>query len=214
MAILAQAAHLPRRQPLHHLGVQVRAARGGREGPPARVAGPRGSARGGAAGRSLADRRAAPDGDAETAELLGAVRDAIADALTPHQRARARRHHAQRRADRRARRAAGHHPRRALQDPARRPPKAARPACRAGARTGARRRSDAMSDRRSLDELSAAARPGRARAHLRGVLRAPRPLRRARARRPRRRRRGPRACAPTSRAAPPAPRTTRASAPC
>jgi RNA polymerase sigma-70 factor (ECF subfamily) len=34
----------------------------------------------------LADRRAAPDADAETAELLGAVRDAIADALTPHQR--------------------------------------------------------------------------------------------------------------------------------
>ena len=33
------------------------------------------------------DRHAAPDADAETAELLGAVRDAIADALTPHQRA-------------------------------------------------------------------------------------------------------------------------------
>jgi RNA polymerase sigma-70 factor (ECF subfamily) len=28
-----------------------------------------------------------PDGEAETAELLAAVRDAIADALTPHQRA-------------------------------------------------------------------------------------------------------------------------------
>jgi RNA polymerase sigma-70 factor (ECF subfamily) len=35
----------------------------------------------------LPDRHAAPDADAETAELLGAVRDAIADALTPHQRA-------------------------------------------------------------------------------------------------------------------------------
>jgi RNA polymerase sigma-70 factor (ECF subfamily) len=34
----------------------------------------------------LPDRRAAPAGDLETAELLGAVRDAIADALTPHQR--------------------------------------------------------------------------------------------------------------------------------
>jgi RNA polymerase sigma-70 factor (ECF subfamily) len=34
----------------------------------------------------LPDRHAAPDADAETAELLGAVRDAIADALTPHQR--------------------------------------------------------------------------------------------------------------------------------
>ena len=35
----------------------------------------------------LPDRRQQPDGEAETAELLGAVRDAIADALTPHQRA-------------------------------------------------------------------------------------------------------------------------------
>jgi RNA polymerase sigma-70 factor (ECF subfamily) len=34
----------------------------------------------------LADRRAAPDADAETAELLGAVQRAIAEALTPHQR--------------------------------------------------------------------------------------------------------------------------------
>ena len=34
----------------------------------------------------LPDQRAAPTGDLETAELLGAVRDAIADALTPHQR--------------------------------------------------------------------------------------------------------------------------------
>jgi RNA polymerase sigma-70 factor (ECF subfamily) len=35
----------------------------------------------------LADRRAAPDTDAETAELIDAVRDAIVDTLTPHQRA-------------------------------------------------------------------------------------------------------------------------------
>jgi RNA polymerase sigma-70 factor (ECF subfamily) len=35
----------------------------------------------------LADRRAEPDIDAEAAELLDAVRDAIAEALTPHQRA-------------------------------------------------------------------------------------------------------------------------------
>jgi RNA polymerase sigma-70 factor (ECF subfamily) len=34
----------------------------------------------------LADRRAAPDADAETAELIDAVRSAIRDALTPHQR--------------------------------------------------------------------------------------------------------------------------------
>ncbi len=35
----------------------------------------------------LADRRAAPDTDAETAELIDAVRRAIAETLTPHQRA-------------------------------------------------------------------------------------------------------------------------------
>ena len=40
MAVLGEARHVPRRQPLHDLGVQVRAARGGREGAPARVARP------------------------------------------------------------------------------------------------------------------------------------------------------------------------------
>lgn len=35
----------------------------------------------------LPDRRASPGADAETAELLAAVRDAIAETLTPHQRA-------------------------------------------------------------------------------------------------------------------------------
>lgn len=35
----------------------------------------------------LTDRRSAPDTDAETAELIGAVRDAITETLTPHQRA-------------------------------------------------------------------------------------------------------------------------------
>ena len=35
----------------------------------------------------LADRRASPDVDVETVELIDAVRSAIADALTPHQRA-------------------------------------------------------------------------------------------------------------------------------
>jgi RNA polymerase sigma-70 factor (ECF subfamily) len=34
----------------------------------------------------LPDRRAGPSGDAETSELMGAVRDAIESALTPHQR--------------------------------------------------------------------------------------------------------------------------------
>jgi RNA polymerase sigma-70 factor (ECF subfamily) len=35
----------------------------------------------------LTDRRGSPDGDVETAELIDSVRYAIADALTPHQRA-------------------------------------------------------------------------------------------------------------------------------
>ena len=35
----------------------------------------------------MADRRAGPGADAETAELLRAVREAVADTLTPHQRA-------------------------------------------------------------------------------------------------------------------------------
>jgi RNA polymerase sigma-70 factor (ECF subfamily) len=35
----------------------------------------------------LPDPRQTPDSDAETSELVGAVRDAIAEALTPHQRA-------------------------------------------------------------------------------------------------------------------------------
>ena len=42
---------LPRRQPLHDLGLQVRAARGGREGAPPRLARPRGAARRGALAR-------------------------------------------------------------------------------------------------------------------------------------------------------------------
>jgi RNA polymerase sigma-70 factor, ECF subfamily len=37
--------------------------------------------------RLLDDRRASPDGQAEASELLHAVRDAIAEVLTPHQRA-------------------------------------------------------------------------------------------------------------------------------
>ena len=40
-----EARRLPRRQPLHHLGVQVRAVRGGHEDPPPRLAGTRAAAR-------------------------------------------------------------------------------------------------------------------------------------------------------------------------
>ena len=48
-----QARRLPRRQPLHHLGLQVRALRGRRAGAPARLAAPRGARR----QRALARRR-------------------------------------------------------------------------------------------------------------------------------------------------------------
>ena len=54
-----QARRLPRRQPVHHLGLQVRAARGGGQAAPARLAGPRGADRVRALGR-LADRRRFP----------------------------------------------------------------------------------------------------------------------------------------------------------
>ena len=84
MAILAQARHLPRRQPLHHVGLQVRAARGGREGAPPRVAGPRGPLECRRLGALPTAGRPERRGDRRAARR-GA--DAIADALTPHQRA-------------------------------------------------------------------------------------------------------------------------------
>jgi hypothetical protein len=46
-----------RRQPVHHVGLQVRAARGGREGPPARVGRTRGPARGGRLGAAARSSR-------------------------------------------------------------------------------------------------------------------------------------------------------------
>ena len=74
-----QAPHLPRREPLHDLGLQVRALRGGGEDPPPRLARPRGPAR-----RRLP--RAQPERRVETAELLRAIAHAIENHLTPHQR--------------------------------------------------------------------------------------------------------------------------------
>ena len=69
LAILAKLRHLPRPEPVHDVGVQVRAPRGGGEGAAAGLAGPRGrarrrrlGARRGArprAGRRRRDRRAA-----------------------------------------------------------------------------------------------------------------------------------------------------------
>ena len=80
-----EARRLPRREPLHHLGLQVRAARGGREGAPPRLAGEGGPAR----GRGLGAFAAAPPRPSEaprTRELLAAIGEAIERALGPRQR--------------------------------------------------------------------------------------------------------------------------------
>ena len=115
---------LPRRQPFHDLGVQVRPARGGRQATQTRLAGTRGAARAGDVGRSSQ----APASSPPPRPSRGSSCDAAegdrrgADAAPA---ARPRRPRAERRADRRARRAARHHPRRAVQDAARRPAEAA-----------------------------------------------------------------------------------------
>ena len=76
---------LPRRQPLHDLGLQVRAARGGGQAAETRLAGTRDPARGrGWALFSSAGSR--PDAEAEQNELLTRCSSAIAEVLTPHQR--------------------------------------------------------------------------------------------------------------------------------
>ena len=73
------ARRLPRRQPLHHVGLQVRAARGGREAPQARLAGPRAPARAGGLGAAARAPAPTPGEEAEQNELLAAVREGIAD---------------------------------------------------------------------------------------------------------------------------------------
>ena len=81
----AQARQLPRREPLHHLGLQVRAAGGGGEAAPPRLAGPRGPARAGGAGR-CSPTGADPDAGRRAARAARGAGEAIDDDLTPHQR--------------------------------------------------------------------------------------------------------------------------------
>ena len=105
-AILGQARHLPRREPLHDLGVQVRPARGGREGAPPRLARPRGRRSRTSPGAVSPTRGPSAQESVEQAELLRAIATAMrdrADAAPARDLHRAR---AQRRPDRRARRAA------------------------------------------------------------------------------------------------------------
>ena len=71
-----EARRLPRREPLHDMGVQVRAPRSGRKAPPPRLAGSRDPARAGFVGR-IPQRRDRPDGGdgAGGAPLRGPSRD-------------------------------------------------------------------------------------------------------------------------------------------
>ena len=133
--------------------------------------------------------RRSPHEDAETTELFSALREAIDEELSPHQREVSRRH-ARRRAHRRSRRAAEHHARSALQDHPRRAAQASRRTRRRGLADGDRRihRHDQVGTTRAVTLLARLVGPG-TRADLRGALRAAGSLRRAGARRRRRRRR-------------------------
>ena len=182
MSILAPR-RLPRRQPVHDLGIQVRAARGGRQAAEARLAGTRDPPRARQLGHSPSD-GLGPAEKAEQTELLHAVQQAIARAHSASAPC-PRRARGERGTDRRSRRASRHHPRRAVQDPARRTPQAARDLDR-GARAR-RAGGDAMT---TPDLTLPAPRSRRTGGGLRGVLPGTRSLRRARAR-GRRRRHGP-----------------------
>ena len=135
MSVLAAPRRLPRRQPLHDLGLQVRPARGRGEAAQARLAGPRGAARARGAGALFASAGLEPDARGRAdASCSTTLQPAIDEVLTPHQRrvlvalalngvpidVLAER--------------LEHDPRRALQDPARRAAEAARPPRRARAR--------------------------------------------------------------------------------
>ena len=146
-------------------------------------------------------RRLGPGAEAEKTELLRAVQRRDRRRADPAPAERPGRLDPEWRPDRRPRRAPGHDPRRALQDPARRPPQAPQAAGDCGLSLPRSGRPP-VSDRADRDRPRPAARAGRARDRLRHVLRGARRLRRARARR--RRRRGARspACAHTSPAAP------------
>ena len=77
VSVLRAARRLPRRQPLHHLGLQVRAPRGGRQAAEARVARPRGAARARALEALFELRRPSPTRQLEQSELVRALQKAI-----------------------------------------------------------------------------------------------------------------------------------------
>ena len=86
MSVLRRLDDFRGAQPLHDLGLQVRAARGGGEAAPARLAGPRGAPWSPRAGRVFASEQHTPHEDAEQGQVLRALTRAIHEALTPHQR--------------------------------------------------------------------------------------------------------------------------------
>jgi hypothetical protein len=137
-----QAAHLPRRQPLHHVGIQVPPAGGGHEAAPTPVDRARARTGGGRVGAVASRPRNVSRRAGGGTELVHAGRDAIAEVLTPHQREVLVALTLKRRPDRRLGGAARHDTRRPLYDPARRPAQATgaageRRACtRPGGRVG------------------------------------------------------------------------------
>ena len=84
--VLAELAELPRREPLHHLGLQVRPLEAAVKRAPPRLAAPRGRRSSDDGWPVLGGRRRRAARRRRTSELLRAVQDAIATALTPHQR--------------------------------------------------------------------------------------------------------------------------------
>ena len=85
VSVLGPAGRLPRGEPVHDLGLQVRAARGRGEAAAAAGSGARCRWRRTAGGCSRAPAQG-PGAQAEQAELLAALRRAIAHERTPHQR--------------------------------------------------------------------------------------------------------------------------------
>ena len=123
----SQARRLPRGQPLHHLGLQVRPARGRRAAAPAGLAGARGGAR---AGGLAADGRRGQGRAVEPRRRADARDHGLDRRLPDGPPARGSRcARTERRAARRAGRPAEHDARRALQDTSRRPAEAT---CRPG----------------------------------------------------------------------------------
>src|SRR5207244_7134535 len=142
---------LPWRQPLHDLGVQGRAPRGGGQAEKEGLAGARGSARAGRLGPLFQRRpRAGRRSRTERAAVDAPERDR--GSTDPAPAARARGSRPERRPDRRPRRTAEHEPWRALQDLARRTAEASQASTRARARARRLAGGETMMERPDLKQ--------------------------------------------------------------